>query len=152
MALDEIKQIVLNNIIQIVSGSSLSEQFLLSVLERLESLGYTIKETDSWMISFSVQKVENTIKNECNITSIPDGLFNIAIDMICGEILFTKKQTGQLENFNLETALKSVQSGDTTVTFAIESSMTPEQKLNNLISYLLTNERGEFTCYRKIKW
>lgn len=104
------------------------------------------------MISFSVQKVENTIKNECNVTSIPDGLFNIAIDMICGEILSAKKQTGQLEDFNFETALKSVQAGDTTVTYAIESSMTPEQRLNNLISYLLNYGRGEFACYRKIKW
>ena len=104
------------------------------------------------MIGFSVQKVENTIKNECNVTSVPDGLYNISIDMICGEVLFSKKQTGQLEGFNLETALKSVQAGDTTVTYAIESSMTPEQRLNNLISYLLNYGKGEFACYRKIKW
>lgn len=152
MVLDDVKQTVLNNIIPILSGSSLSEQFLLSVLERLESFSYKIKETDSWMIGFSVQKVENTIKNECNVTSIPDGLFNIAVDMICGEILFAKKQTGQLEDFDFEIALKTVQAGDTTVTYAIESSMTPEQRLNSLISYLLSYGKGEFACYRKIKW
>jgi len=153
MALDELKQTVLNNIIPLLSGSSLSEQsYLLAVLERLESLGYKIKETDSWMIGFSVQKVENTIKNECNVTAVPDGLRNVSIDMICGEVLFAKKQSGQLENFDLETALKSVQTGDTTVTYAIESSMTPEQRLNTLISHLLTYGKGEFACYRKIKW
>lgn len=154
MALDDLKQTVLNNIIQILSGSSLSEEpFFLGVLNRLESLGYTIKETDSWMISFSVQKVENTIKNDCNVSSVPDGLYSVATDMICGEFLFAKKQTGQLEDFNLEAALKSVQAGDTTVTYAIgDASMTPEQRLNSLISYLMTKGKGEFACYRKIKW
>lgn len=152
MALD-VKQTVLNNIIQILSGSSLSEQeFLLTVLERLESFGYTIKETDSWMIGFSVQKIENTIKNECNTSTVPDGLLNIAADMICGEFLFGKSQTGQLDDFDFETALKTVQTGDTTVTYAVESSMTPEQRLNSLISHLLNYGRGEFACYRKIKW
>jgi len=143
---------ILDSIVSILVGSSLSEQSLLSVIERLESFGYTIKETDNYIIAFSAQKVENTIKNECNVTVIPDGLINIAIDMICGEVLFTKKQTGQLEGFSLETSLKSVQAGDTTVSFAVEGSMTPEQRLNNLISYLLSNGRGEFVCYRKIKW
>lgn len=153
MALDEIKQKVLNSIIQILSGSSLSEQsFLLAVLERLASLGYTIKETDDWMISFSVQKVENTIKNECNVTSVPDGLFNIAVNMICGEFLYSLKQSGKLEGFNLDAALKTVQTGDTTVTFDGQGSITPEQRLNNLLSYLMTSGRGEFACYRKLKW
>lgn len=155
MALDETtKQVVLNNIIPILSESSLSEQsFLLGVLERLDFLGYTVKETDTWMIGFSVQKVENTIKNECNVTSVPDGLYSIATDMICGEFLFAKKQSGQLDGFNLEQALKSVQAGDTTVTFETDKgSMTPEQRLNNLIDYLMNSGRGEFISYRKIKW
>lgn len=148
-----IKEDLLNTIIPILSGSSLSEQSLLTVLNRLESLGYILKATDNWMISFSVQKVENTIKNECNADSIPDGLLSIAVDMICGEFLFSLKQSGQLEGFNLDMALKTVQTGDTTVTFAVEkSSMSPEQRLNNLLSYLMSNGRSEFVCYRKIRW
>lgn len=148
-----IKDELLNTIIPILSGSSLSDQFLLTVLNRLESLGYTLKATDDWMISFAVQKVENTIKNECNVDSIPDGLFNIAVDMVCGEFLFSLKQSGKLEGFDLDAALKTVQTGDTTVTFAVEkSSMSPEQRLNNLLSFLMNNGRSEFICYRKIRW
>ena len=148
-----IKEDLLNTIIPILSGSSLSEQSILTVLNRLESLGYTLKETDDWMISFSVQKVENTIKNECNADSIPDGLLQIAVDMICGEFLFTLKQSGQLDDFDLDAALKTVQTGDTTVTFAVDQgSMTVEQRLNNLLSFLMNNGRSEFICYRKIRW
>ena len=149
-----LKDDLLNKINLILSGSSLFESsILLDVLNRLESFGYTLKDTDDWMISFAAQKVENTIKNECNVTMIPDGLKNVAVDMICGEFLYSLKNSGKLEGFNLEVALKSVQAGDTNVTFAIgQGSMTPEQRLDSLLSYLMTYGRGEFTCYRKIKW
>jgi hypothetical protein len=129
------------------------DAFLIDVISRLESFGYTVTDADSWMIGFAVQKVESSIKNECNVTLIPDGIYYTAVDMACGETLFTKKQSGKLEGFNLDAALKSVQAGDTTVTFAVGSgSMTPEQRLDSLLSYLMSNGRGEFACYRKIKW
>lgn len=133
--------------------STVGSEFIDKVYKRLGSFSYTITESDDWTISFAIQKVENNIKNSCNVTSIPDGLFQTAVDMVCGEFLFTKKQSGKLEGFNLEASLKSVQAGDTTVTFAFGSgSMTPEQRLDALLSYLMTNGRGEFACYRKIKW
>ncbi len=149
-----LKDDLLNKINLILPGSSLFESsILLDVLNRLESFGYTLKGTDDWMISFAAQKVESSIKNECNVTLIPDGLNKVAVDMICGEFLFTLKNTGKLEGFNFDAALKSVQAGDTTVTFAVgQGSMTPEQKFNSLLSYLMSNGRGEFACYRKIKW
>jgi hypothetical protein len=149
--LDPTLQLVLNNIITIMTGSSLSEQFFTDVLKRLESLGYTSKEEDGWMICFSIQKVENNIKNSCNTTSIPDGLNHTATDMICGEFLFAKKQSGKLEGFNLETAIKQVQAGDTSVTFAVGDN-APEKRLDSLLSYLMNNGKGDFVCYRKIKW
>lgn len=71
---DELLEKMLNSISSILTGSSLDEQFVELVLKRLESLSYTIKEDDAWMISFAAQKVENTIKNSCNAASIPDGL------------------------------------------------------------------------------
>lgn len=149
-----LKDDLLNKINLILSGSSLFESsVLLDVLNRLESLGYTLKDSDDWVISFAVQKIENTIKNECNVTMIPDGLKNVAVDMICGEILYSLKNSGKLEGFNLEVALQSVQAGDTNVTFAVgQGSKTPEQRLDALLSYLISNGRGEFVCYRKFKW
>lgn len=123
------------------------------VTKRLESFGYEVTEVDNWIIEFLIQKIENSIKADCNINTIPEELHEIAVDMVVGEFLLNKKSRGQLEDFNLEAALKSVQAGDTTVTYAIgDASMTPEQRLNSLISYLMTKGKGEFACYRKIKW
>ena len=129
------------------------DEFLIDVISRLESFGYTVTDGDSWMIGFAVQKVESSIKNKCNITLIPDGLHYTAVDKVCGEFLFTKKQSGQLVGFDMSTAVKQVQAGDTNITFAIgQGSMTPEQRLDSLIAYLTTRGDGDFVCYRKIKW
>ena len=125
------------------------------VKERLESLGYVLKDGDNTLLTFSIQKVENTIKNDCNVPSIPDGLMNIAIDMAIGEFLTAKKTfvPADLEGFDLEYAVKQIQTGDTNTVFATgEGSMTPEQRLTSFIHYLLTYGRAEFSCYRKIRW
>lgn len=148
---DELLKKMLNSISSILRDSSLDEQFIELVLKRLESLSYTVKE-DAWMIAFAVQKVEGTIKNSCNTSSVPAGLLHVAVDMVCGEFLYSKKQTGGLEGFDLETAVKQVQAGDTNVTFAVEKGASVEQRLDALFSYLIGSGKGEFVCYRKIRW
>lgn len=142
---------VLANILTVMTKTSLSESFYEAVLKRLVSFGYTLKEDDSWLICFAMQKVENHIKNSCNTTDVPDGLFNVAVDMVCGEFLFTKKQTGQLEiaDLDFDGAFTSIKEGDTQVNFGGSSD---EDKFNQMINYLLHNGEGDFVCYRKIKW
>lgn len=125
------------------------------VKERLQSFGYTLKDGDEVILNFSIQKVENTIKNDCNVLSIPDGLVNIAIDMAIGEFLTAKKtfSPNDITGLDLDFAVKQIQTGDTNTVFATgEGSLTPEQRLSAFISYLLTYGRDEFSCYRKIRW
>ena len=125
------------------------------VKERLQSLGYTVKDSDDIAINFAMQKVENTIKNDCNISAIPDGLMNIAIDMAVGEFLMSKKTfaPNDLLNFNLDAAIKQIQEGDTNISFAVgEGSKTDEQRLDGFIDYLLNYGRDEFITYRRFRW
>lgn len=153
---DEKLKPIIKNIIVIINKEEVDEEFIEEILKRLISFGYTPNENDPWIITFCMQKVENHIKNSCNISEIPNELKEVEIDRICGEFLFSKKQTGQLnaENgFDLEMAIKQVQAGDTNVTFAVgEGSETLETKLNTLISYLLNYGESDFICYRQIKW
>lgn len=123
------------------------------ITERLASFGYDVTENDSWMLEFIIQKVENSIKADCNIDSIPDGLHEIAVDMVVGEFLLNKKSKGQLEGFDLDAAVKQIKEGDTSVTFAIgEGDSTPEKRLDDLILYLMNYGKGKFASYRCIKW
>lgn len=123
--------------------------------ERLKSFGYELQEEDEFVLTFSIQKVENTIKNDCNTITIPDGLINIAIDMAAGEFLTAKKTFApeSISGLDLEMAVKQIQEGDTNVVFTTgEGSLTAEQRLNAFLNYLLTYGRSEFYCYRKIRW
>lgn len=123
------------------------------VTKRLESFGYEVTEADNWMIEFLIQKIENSIKADCNINTIPEGLYEIAVDMVVGEFLLNKKSRGELEGFDLEAAVKQIHEGDTSVTFAIgDGSKTPEERLDELILYLMNYGKGKFAAYRCIKW
>lgn len=145
--------IIITNIKNISSSDNLDEMFFLDVLNRLESLGYVAQKEDSWVIAFSAAKVENHIKNSCNTIAIPEGLLKAAIERVCGEVLFSLKQTGKLEEqFDLSVAVKQIQIGDTNTVFDVASVQSPEQRLNALINYLLKTGECEFACYRKLKW
>lgn len=123
------------------------------VLKRLDSFGYEAKEDDAFIIGFSVQTVENKIKNDCNITEIPEGLTNTAVNMACGEILDTLYRTGKLDvgSIALDGAIASVTLGDATVSF--DNSATDNSgTFTALITALKDSGRGDFACYRTLKW
>ena len=150
--MDEMIKKILANIKTIMTNTSLSESFVEVVLKRLVSFGYELKEDDGWVICFAIQKVENHIKNSCNTTDVPVGLFHVAVDMVCGEFLFAKKQSGKLElaDLDLDGAITQIHEGDTTVQFGNVSSS--EDKFDELLNNLLHNGEGDFVCYRRLKW
>ncbi len=137
-------------------NSSLEEAFVKKLLLRLNCFGYKyVKENDNWCLSFTIDKEINHIKNVCNIKEIPKELEETLIDRIVGNFLFNKKQANQLnaDNFDLDMAVKALQMGDASITFATgEGSNTDEDKLNSLINYLMNYGEGDLVCYRKLRW
>ena len=146
--MDELLQAIQNTMF----NSSLTEPFFRAVLQRLISLGYKLEENDDWILCFAMQGVENHIKTSCNVTSIPDELSNVAVDRVCGEFLFTKKQTGQLtiDGLDLTGAIASISEGDTSVSFV--SGATDDDRFNLLVNYLMNKGEGDFVCFRRLKW
>ncbi len=132
-------------------------QLLAEVKDRLHSLGISVSSepsnVDEVIIKFSIEKVTNHIKNQTNLSEIPTGLKEIAIDMVVGEYLFSKKSMGLLKIDSLDFSLieKQVQDGDTNVTFAVEASSTPEAQFNAFIQYLRHDE-VDFIRYRVLLW
>lgn len=123
------------------------------VTERLKALGYEVRDQDGWMLDFVIAKVENEIKDGCNLSDVPEGLREVAVDMAAGEFLMNMKASGQLTGFDLEAPAKQISQGDTSVTYAIgEGTLTPEQRLDKLIASLTTGHKGRFAAYRRVKW
>ena len=121
----------------------------------LSAINFKFTDSDTWMLNFCIEKVTNTIKNECNISQIPDGLYYIAVQMIVGEFLMAKKNSGQTDGFesiDFSAVAKQIQEGDTNITFAVgDASLTPEQRIDTLIGFLLNNRKSQFVTYRCLK-
>ena len=114
-----------------------------------------LKFDEEFALTFCVEKVRSTIKNEINWNDVPEGLEHIAVDMAVGEFLLSKKTFApdDLTGFDLEYAVKQIQTGDTNTVFATgEGSMTPEQRLTSFINYLLSYGKAEFNSFRRIRW
>ena len=109
---------------------------------------------DDPLLDIVLNNVQWRIKNLSNLSEIPEGLESLAVSMAVGEYLNMKKCSGQLEGFDLDVAaVKSIQEGDTNITFALgEGSSTPEQRLNSLIDYLINGRIGEIYRYRRLVW
>lgn len=55
--------------------------------------------------------------------------------------------------FNLESAVKQISEGDTSITYAIgDGNSTPEMRLDTLIDYLINHGKNELESYRCLKW
>lgn len=127
------------------------------VKARLKSLGISVSSepnsADEVMLFFCITKVTNHINNQTNLSEIPQGLHEIAVDMVVGEFLYTKKSMGALsvETLDFEAIVKQIQEGDTNTVFAIEANSTPEAQFNAFIYYLQHNE-ADFGRYRVMLW
>ena len=144
-------QTVVDSVNKILNDTNLTDT-VDSVINRLVSFGYVPTEEDAWMIAFSTKGTVNHVLNEINHQKVPDGLVEVVVDMICGEVLNAKFLSGQLElsNLDLDGIVQSVNEGDTSVTFSAEGS--DESKLKGLLSWLISGKGCDLLCYRKMRW
>ena len=125
------------------------------IIRFLSALGLT-DAGEAPLLTLTLENVLHRIQNETGAQPpFPAGLENIADSMAAGEYLRTRKAAGQLtlEGVDLEAAVKQLQEGDTSVTFAAgEGSQTPEQRLDGLIEALTTGRARELSRYRRLVW
>lgn len=137
--------------INAIVGTSL-EGYTEDVVNRLVSFGYVPTSSDAFAVAFAMTKAQNHILNQINDSTLPGGLREVYIDMVCGEFLKAKHQSGQLEigGLDFSGAVQSVHEGDTTVTF--DASGSDEAKFGGLVNWLIAGKEGDLICYRRIKW
>lgn len=124
---------------------------LKTIIDRLYSFGYEYsEENDSFSVGFAIEKITHRILNETNCSEIPEGLNEVAIDMVCAEFLRVKKGFGMLDAVDFELIANSIRLGDANVQFSNDA--TPEQKFDAAITYLLSGHEDDFACFRKLVW
>jgi len=122
------------------------------VILRLAAFGYTVTEDDSWVLGFIIQKITNHILDYCNVASVPEGLYEIAVDMVTGEFLQGKRASGQLDESSVLTseAVTSIKLGDTQVSFGSGGSQSEE--LSSLLSMMTAGHESDLESYRCMRW
>lgn len=129
------------------------------VIALLGALGLEVTADDP-LLEFIINSVTEQVKNGTNQQEIPAGLHYMAVEMAVGYYLKYMKDSGKLDESDTDTGIttgegviKSIQEGDTTITYAVDSSAaTPSQQLDDLIDYLINGRRGEFYRYRRLVW
>lgn len=140
--------ISVNNILNNTNLNTLTE----SVVNRLVFFGYDPVEEDCWVIAYSIKGTVNHVLNEINHQTVPEGLFEVVVDMVCGEMLNAKFLSGQLniDSLDLDGVIQSVTEGDATVSFNAQGS--DESKFKNLLTWLIQGKGCDLLCYRKLRW
>lgn len=109
-------------------------------LEKLKQL-LGIKDNDKdFILEFAIERVEDTIKNYCNIKEIPEELNNTVLSMAM--------ELYRIENFGSEEEgkdIKSIQVGDTTTTFETNKKI-------DISKELLKDYKGQLDPFRKLRW
>ena len=120
------------------------------IKERLEGLGYAFSDDDSSLLEFCIKSVEYGIRNYCNIPQsdeLPSALSPIIVDRVCGEFLYVKRMSGQLD---ISAAVKQIVEGDVSVSFSDSSS--DGDRLDGLIDRLINCGERELVRFRRIRW
>lgn len=120
------------------------------VKHNLKSYGYIATSGDDWLINFCIEKVNEHIKSFTNQSKVPAGLKYVALDMATGEVLSAKKQSGELTAITFEAVAKSIQEGDTIVTYATDVS--PEKQFDMMIDRMIHGHQAQLVSYRRLKW
>lgn len=127
------------------------------VVIRLQQLGYSVsgKDEPDDEIVYEINRAAEKIKANINRTEIPEGLKYTWVDMSAGLFLFGKKAVGGLgESFDFTADAKKITEGDVSVEFAGQSDgcLTPEARLDKLISSLINPPPYLFARFRRFIW
>lgn len=121
--------------------------------ERLSFLGIVPVESDEGVMEELLIKASKKIMAEVGLCSLPEGLEGETIDMAAGEYLFLKKAAGSLNEFDIDGAVKQIQEGDTSITYAFGDGLkTDEERLDELIDHLKKMSPVIAAAWRKMRW
>lgn len=126
------------------------------VTMRLMTFGYTVTEKDQLILKFVTGEAAQYVCNFCNFKTCPDdvpsSLQYVTADRAVGAFLQHKKTFEPADlSIDLDMVVKQIQTGDTNTVFS-DGSKTTEQRLDELVQYLMNYGKQQMYSHRKVKW
>lgn len=119
------------------------------VLARLDGLGFCAESHHVFTIGFAIMKSYISLKSSCNFITIPQELVMTLVDFSVADVLSCVNASGYLHTyFSDDTPIKSVDIGDTSVSFDYSCSSS----IDNFIDALNSNCREAIVCFRRLRW
>lgn len=119
--------------------------------ELLAALGLTTPPEDP-LLQHLTCGVVDAIKAETHQDEVPEGLNRAAVYMAVGQYLQIQKAMGRLSEIDLDPVVRSIQEGDTSVTYAVSDGATPEQRLDGLITWMVGCGKPLYPAFRRFTW
>lgn len=132
----------------------MKEKIAAKTTELLSTAGYKLAEGDSMLIGIGAAHTEVEILHSCNLAAVPEELLTCASRLCAADFLRLKKAAGTLDGFSgidLTAAVKSIQEGDTSVSYDTTGTASAEQRLDAWIS-ALDSCRRQLIAYRRLAW
>jgi hypothetical protein len=112
------------------------------VKKLLEAYGYSSTDEDEWLISYTLEKVQQDVLTFCNLSELPEELQKTVVNFAVAELLNIKVNTGALDI----TAVKALTMGDTRVEYGASDA----DAFRELISSL--TDRSQLVSFRGLVW
>ena len=124
--------------------------YLEKIKLRLKSLGYEVTNEDAFALEFVMGKVDQYIKHFCNIDEVPECLEYPFIELCVSDFMISKMSMGKLESMELEQVVKTIEDGDTTVSF--QSGMDANTRFVTYFNSLAKTQEQSLLRHRKLVW
>lgn len=123
---------------------------VVDVISRLKMFGYDVIDGDVLLIEYSCVRMEQHIRNYCNVKEPPDELLFVATDAVCADILRLKLLKGELPDVEkIVNSISSIREGDVQVTYG--DATEPSKQLNALLDGMALST-SELNRFRRMVW
>lgn len=108
---------------------------------------------EEWLVAFQIRNTVQELCRLCQCKELPKALDSVVVQRAVGNVLLFLRQSGRFSALmTTEEAVKTVQTGDISVTFSVDGSLSQENLIENYIKALVESGEGELGCYRKLRW
>lgn len=118
------------------------------LVNRLASLNYIVESKDDFAIRFCADKAFHKVTDACNLDEIPDGLYEVFIDIACGEFLFF--MNGTLTEDEKKSIVKRITEGENTIEF--DTGTNVQKIFDSTVKGLRECGNDRFSKYRVLVW
>ena len=117
---------------------------------RLGELGITLPAEDASLLGVLLERAKLALLAQTGQSALPKELKEVVVDMAAGEYLLLRKNTGGLEGFDQDYAIRQMSQGDTSITYAVEGgALSP---LEVLIEGLRKPPVALVQKWRRMRW